>query len=55
MFVTEQEIIELKNFILQLNSARKSAVIVEGKKDVFALKKLGYLGKILELQNLEEW
>ena len=50
MFVSDQEIIELKNFILQLNSANKSAVAVEGKKDVIALKKLGYLGKILELQ-----
>ena len=50
MLVTEQEIIELKNFILQLNSARKSVVIVEGKKDVVALKKLGYLGRILEFQ-----
>ncbi len=48
MQVTEQEIIELKNFIFQLNSMEDSIVVVEGKRDSIALKKLGYTGKILE-------
>ncbi len=48
MLVTEQEIIELKNFIFELNSMKDSIVVVEGKRDSIALKKLGYSGKILE-------
>ncbi len=48
MLVTEQEVTELKNFIFQLNSMEDSVVVVEGKRDSIALKKLGYLGKILE-------
>ncbi len=48
MLVTEQEIIELKNFIFQLNSMKDSIVVVEGKRDSIALKKLGYSGKVLE-------
>ncbi len=48
MLVTEQEITELKNFIFQLNSMKDSVVVVEGKKDSIALKKLGYSGKVLE-------
>jgi len=48
MLVTEQEIIELKNFISELNSMKDSIVVVEGKRDSIALKKLGYSGKVLE-------
>jgi len=48
VLVTEQEIIELKNFIFQLNSMKDSVVVVEGKRDSIALKKLGYTGKVLE-------
>jgi len=48
MLVTEQEIIELRNFIFQLNSMEDSVVVVEGKRDSVALKKLGYTGKVLE-------
>ena len=47
MLVTEQEIVELKNFIFQLNSI-KEIVVVEGKRDSTALRKIGYTGKILE-------
>lgn len=47
MIVTEQEIIELKDFIFQLNSIEK-IVVVEGKRDSIALRKIGYTGKILE-------
>ena len=48
MIVTEQEITELKNFISELNSMKDSIIIVEGKRDSIALKKLGYSGKVLE-------
>jgi len=48
VLVTEEEIIGLKNFIFQLNSMKDSVVVVEGKRDSIALKKLGYSGKILE-------
>ncbi|MDH3395154.1 MAG: toprim domain-containing protein [Nitrosopumilus sp.] len=48
MLVSEQEILELKDFVFELNSIRNSVVIVEGKRDTNALKKLGYHGKILE-------
>lgn len=47
MRITEQEIAELKEFIFQLNTVNQT-VIVEGKRDSKALRKLGYLGKILE-------
>ncbi len=48
MLVTEQEITELKNFIFQLNTMKDGIVVVEGKRDAIALKKLGYSGKVLE-------
>jgi len=48
MIVTEHEIIELKNFVLQLNTMSNSVVIVEGKRDSLALKKLGFSGKVVE-------
>jgi 5S rRNA maturation endonuclease (ribonuclease M5) len=49
MLVSEQEILELKEFIAQLNSTEEnSVVVVEGKRDSRALKKLGHTGKILE-------
>jgi 5S rRNA maturation endonuclease (ribonuclease M5) len=48
MIVTEQEIIELKKFILQLNEMKDAIVIVEGKRDSQALMRLGFSGKVLE-------
>jgi 5S rRNA maturation endonuclease (ribonuclease M5) len=47
VIVTEQEIMELKDFIFQLNSIEET-VVVEGKRDSIALRKIGYTGKILE-------
>ena len=47
MFVTEQEISELQRFVFQLNSG-DGVVVVEGKRDFNALRKLGYQGKMLE-------
>ena len=49
MQVTEQEIQDVRNFISLLNSQVNSVVIVEGKHDSEALKKLGFSGKVLEL------
>jgi len=48
MLISEQEILELKNFIFQLNESEESIVIVEGKRDTIALRKIGFSGKILE-------
>lgn len=48
MIVTEQEIQEIKNFVIDLNLMQDSVVAVEGKKDSLALRKLGFLGQIIE-------
>jgi len=47
--VTEQEVQDVRDFILLLNSQVDSVVIVEGKRDSTALKKIGFSGKVLEL------
>ncbi len=48
MNITEQEIEDLKNLVILLNTKQDSAIIVEGKRDSAALKKIGVSGKILE-------
>ena len=48
MFLTEEEIQDLRNFVSLLNSMKRSVVVVEGKKDSFALKKIGFTGIVLE-------
>jgi 5S rRNA maturation endonuclease (ribonuclease M5) len=48
VLVSEQEVLELRNFVFELNSIEKSVVIVEGKRDSNALRKLGFTGKVLE-------
>ena len=48
MIINEREINEVKNFISVLNSINESVVIVEGKRDSSALKKIGFSGKVLE-------
>lgn len=48
MEISSQEILELKKFISLLNLQKDSVVVVEGKRDSFALKKLGFSGKVLE-------
>lgn len=48
MFVTEQEIQEIRNFVFQLNLMKNSVVVVEGKRDSSALKKLGFSGQVIE-------
>lgn len=49
MQVTEQEVQDVRNFIFSLNSQKNCVVIVEGKRDSAALKKLGFSGTVLEL------
>ena len=53
MIISEQEIQDIRNFIVHLNSMRESIVIVEGKRDVSALKKLGFEGKIIEFYKFD--
>ncbi len=48
MQISEQEILDIRNFISLLNSKCNSVVIVEGKHDSAALKKLGFSGTVLE-------
>ncbi len=48
MLVTEQEINEIKDFVSQLNSMKESVVVVEGKRDSAALRKIGFSGKVVE-------
>ena len=48
MLVTEQEIHEIKKFVFQLNLMKDSVVVVEGKRDTAALKKLGFSGQVIE-------
>ena len=48
MIVEEQEIIEIKDFVSHLNSMKESVVVVEGKRDSEALKKIGFSGKVVE-------
>ncbi|GKS67294.1 hypothetical protein YTPLAS73_08410 [Nitrosarchaeum sp.] len=48
MLITEQEIHDLKKFVFQLNLMKNSIVVVEGKRDVNALKNIGFSGRIIE-------
>jgi 5S rRNA maturation endonuclease (ribonuclease M5) len=48
VLVSEQEISEIKNFVSQINCQKESVVIVEGKRDSAALRKIGVSRKILE-------
>lgn len=51
MVISEQEITEIKNFVVQLNLIKDSVIVVEGKRDAIALRKLGYVGKILKFHS----
>lgn len=39
---------EIKDFVSRLNSMKESVVVVEGKRDSEALKKIGFSGKVVE-------
>jgi 5S rRNA maturation endonuclease (ribonuclease M5) len=49
--ISEEMISDLRNFIIDLNLAHDSAVVVEGKRDSIALKSLGYTREVLEFHN----
>ncbi len=51
--VTESEIEDIQNFIILLNSKKDSIVVVEGKRDLAALKKLGFSGNICEFHSFK--
>lgn len=53
MNITEQEIQDLKNLVFVLNTKQDSAIIVEGKRDSAALKKIGVTGKVLEFHRFQ--
>ena len=53
MFVSDSEIIQLREFISQLNSLQDSVIIVEGKKDTQALRRSGCFQKILEFHKFD--
>jgi len=52
MEFSEEEIEEVKKFVKQLNSEKYSVIVVEGKRDSAALRKLGLSGKIIESHSL---
>lgn len=53
MKITTSEIDGLKNFITSLNSKKESMVVVEGKRDSAAMKKLGFSGNICEFHSFK--
>ena len=53
MKITTSEIEGMQNFIALLNSKKDSIIIVEGKRDSAALKKLGFSGKICEFHSFK--
>jgi 5S rRNA maturation endonuclease (ribonuclease M5) len=53
MKITMSEIEGIRNFISLLNSKPDSIVVVEGKRDSAALKKLGFSGKICEFHRFK--
>ena len=53
MKITSSEIEGMQNFIALLNSKKDSVVVVEGKRDSTALKKLGFSGKIFEFHSFK--
>jgi 5S rRNA maturation endonuclease (ribonuclease M5) len=46
--ISGDEISDLRDFIVSLNCATESVIVVEGKRDSAALKSLGYSQQILE-------
>ena len=53
MEFSEKEIDEIKKFIKHLNSKKESVVVVEGKRDSIALRKLGFSGKVIEFHSFK--
>ena len=53
MNIELQDISRVQEFVKSLNSAHTSIVVVEGKRDEDALKKLGYSGKICQFHSFK--
>ncbi len=51
MEISSSEIDDIRCFIEQLNLQRDTAVVVEGKRDSNALKRLGFTGIVLEFHH----
>ncbi|MDE1819099.1 MAG: topoisomerase [Thaumarchaeota archaeon] len=47
------EIYRIQGFVKSLNSAHHSIIVVEGKRDEEALKKLGFSGKICQFHSFK--
>ena len=53
MKIKVQDISKVQEFVKSLNSAHNSILVVEGKRDEDALKKLGYSGKICQFHSFK--
>ncbi len=53
MKIEAQDVFKVKDFIKSLNLAHDSIIVVEGKRDEDALKKLGYYGKICQFHSFK--
>ena len=53
MIVDDSEIAEVRNFIRLLNSKKNSIVVVEGKRDENALKRLGFSGRVCQFHSFK--
>lgn len=53
MNIDESEIAKLQSFINLINSKKESMVVVEGKRDLAALRKLGFSGNICEFHSFK--
>ena len=51
--ITASEIEDLQHFISLLNSTKDSIVVVEGKRDSVALRKIGFSGKVCEFHSFK--
>ena len=53
MKIEAQDVSKVQEFIHSVNSTHNSIVVVEGKRDEDALKKLGYGGKICQFHSFK--
>jgi len=51
--IEAQDVFRVQEFVQSLNSAHTSILVVEGKRDEDALKKLGYSGKICQFHSFK--
>ena len=53
MNIDAHDISKVKDFVKSLNSVHHGIIVVEGKRDEDALKKLGYTGKICQFHSFK--